>query len=182
MTVPETDLETLVIRVRADTREALAGVGAIERQFDGPLAAGAARAGDGIGRALGRAVSSGKDGFEDLRRVALAALGDIAANALRSDLGGLFDGGGGASLAGLFSGVGRASGGGVSPGRPVLVGERGPELFVPASAGRVETGGGRAPINVTVNVAAPREAGGAVMQQTAAQVARAVARALEKAR
>jgi hypothetical protein len=57
-----------------------------------------------------------------------------------------------------------------------MVGERGPEMFVPASAGRIETGGtgGRAPINLTINIAAPREASPAIMTQTANQVARAV--------
>ncbi len=182
----DTDLDTLVIRVRADTREFMTGLGDIRRELDGPLAAGAERAGGSIERALARAAVTGKFGFEDLRRVALTALADIAANALRADLGGLFGGGGGGLggiVAGLFGAPGRAIGGQVAPGRPFLVGERGPELFVPASAGRVETrgGGGRGPINVTVNVAAPREAAPAMMVQTGAQVARAVRQALARA-
>lgn len=183
------DLDTLVIRVRADTSEFMGGIGAVRRELDGPLAAGAERAGGSIERALARAAVTGKFGFEDLRRVALSALADIAANALKADLGGLFGGGsgGGGVLGGLASAVGglfggkpgRATGGPVTGGSAYLVGERGPELFVPSSAGRIETGG-RGAINVTVNVAAPREATPAMMQQTGAQVARAVRLALAR--
>lgn len=188
MTGDETDLDTLVIRVRADTSGFMAGVGDIRRELDGPLAAGAERAGSSIERALARAAVNGKFGFEDLRRVALTALSDIATSALRTDIGALFGGGGGggliSSLAGLIGGVpGRAIGGPVTGGKPYLVGERGPELFVPTGQGRIETPGvaGRGPVNVTVNVAAGRDSSPAVMQQTGAQVARAVMRALARA-
>ena len=187
-----TDLDTLVIRVRADTAGFMAGVGDIRRELDGPLAQGVDRAGSSIERALARAAVTGKFGFEDLRRVALSALADIAAGALRTDIGALFGGSGGGGLAGvltssigsLFGGVpGRATGGSVTAGSPYLVGERGPELFVPTAAGRIDTmaGGRRGPVSVTINVAAPRDASPALMQQTGAQVARAVARALARA-
>lgn len=187
MTGDETDLDTLVVRVRADTSGFMAGVSDMRRELDGPLAAGAERAGSSIERALARAAVSGKFGFEDLRRVALTALSDIATSALRSDIGSLFGGGGGGligSIAGLIGGVpGRAIGGPVTGGKPYVVGERGPELFVPTGQGRIEVPGaaGRGPVNVTVNVAAGRESSPAVMQQTGAQVARAVVRALARA-
>jgi phage-related minor tail protein len=185
-----TDLDTLVIRVRADTAGFMAGVGDIRRELDGPLAQGVDRAGSGIERALARAAVTGKFGFEDLRRVALSALADIAAGALRTDIGALFGGGGGglagalsSSIGSLFGGMpGRATGGPVTSGSAYMVGERGPELFVPTAAGRIETlGGGRGPVSVTINVAAPREASPAIMQQTGAQVARAVRQALHRA-
>jgi len=185
-----TDLDTLVIRVRADTVGFMAGVGDIRRELDGPLAQGVDRAGSGIERALARAAVTGKFGFEDLRRVALSALADIAAGALRTDIGALF-GGGGNGLAGalsstigsLFGGMpGRATGGPVTSGSAYMVGERGPELFVPTAAGRIETlAGGRGPVSVTINVAALRDASPAIMQQTGAQVARAVRQALQRA-
>lgn len=190
MTGNETELETLVIRVRADTSGFMAGLGDIRRELDGPLAQGVDRAGGSIERALARAAVTGKFGFEDLRRVALTALGDIAASAVRTDLGALFGGsssgalgGLASSLAGLFGGVpGRAIGGPVTGGSAYLVGERGPELFVPTASGRIEAGGrSRAAVNVTVNVAAGREASPAMMQQTGAQVARAVRLALSRA-
>lgn len=183
-------IEELVVRVRADTGGFMAGVGDIQRTLDGPLSAGIDRAGSGLSRALVRALNDGKLGFDDLRRMALAVLGDIAQGALRLDLGALFgSGGGGSALGGLVGGLlglpGRATGGPVTAGRAYVVGERGPELFVPTAAGRVEANPGRAGagmVNITVNVAAPRDASPAVMQQTCNQVARAVARALDRAR
>jgi phage-related minor tail protein len=191
MTGNEAELDTLVIRVRADTSGFMAGVGDIRRELDGPLAQGVDRAGGSIERALARAAVTGKFGFEDLRRVALTTLADIAASAVRTDLGSLFGGSGGGALgsiastvAGLFGGVpGRATGGPVKGGSAYMVGERGPELFVPTASGRIEAGGGRArgAVNVTVNVAAPRDASPAMMQQTGAQVARAVRQALMRA-
>lgn len=187
----EVDLDELVIRVRADTSGFMAGVGDIRRELDGPLAQGVDRAGGSIERALARAAVSGKFGFEDLRRVALTALADIAAGAVRTDISALFGGsaGGGVlgSLASLVGGVfggqpGRATGGPVTGGSAYMVGERGPELFVPTAAGRIEAAGsGRGAVNVTVNVSAPREATPAVMRQTGAQVARAVRQALARA-
>lgn len=182
-------IDDLVVRVRADTGGFMTGLSDIQRTLDGPFAAGLDRAGNGLSRALGRALSDGKLGFDDLRRLALSALSDIAQGALRLDLGGLFGGGGGGLLGGLVGSLlglpGRATGGPVSAGRAYMVGERGPELFVPTAAGRVEAnpgqGNGRM-VNITVNVAAPREASPATMQQTGNQVARAVSRALDRAR
>ena len=182
-------IEELVVKVRADTGGFMAGVNDIQRTLDGPFAAGLDRAGSGLSRALGRALSDGKLGFDDLKRIALSALSDITQGALRLDLGGLFGGGSGGLLGGLVGSLlglpGRATGGPVSAGRAYMVGERGPELFVPTAAGRVEAnpgqGNGRM-VNVTVNVVAPRDATPAAMQQTGNQVARAVARALDRAR
>ena len=190
MQADATELDTLVIRVRADTAGFMAGVGDIRRELDGPLAQGVDRAGSGIERALARAAVTGKFGFEDLRRVALSALADIAAGALRTDIGALFGGSGSlagaltSSIGSLFGGVpGRATGGPVTSGSAYIVGERGPELFVPTAAGRVETmaGGRSGPVSVTINVAAARDATPALMQQTGTQVARAVRQALQRA-
>lgn len=184
------ELDTLVVRVRADTSGFASGVADMRAQLDGPLASGLDTAARGLERALGRAVTSGKFGFDDLKRVAIAALADIAASAVKADLGALFGGGGRGgggggllgSLASLFGGKpGRATGGPVTGGSAYLVGERGPELFVPTAAGRVQPLTGRGTVNVTVNVAAPRDAAPRVMAQTGAQVARAVSRALDKA-
>jgi phage-related minor tail protein len=190
MQADATELDTLVIRVRADTAGFMAGVGDIRRELDGPLAQGVDRAGSGIERALARAAVTGKFGFEDLRRVALSALADIAAGALRTDIGALFGGSGSlagaltSSIGSLFGGVpGRATGGPVTSGSAYIVGERGPELFVPTAAGRVETmaGGRGGTVSVTINVAAARDATPALMQQTGTQVARAVRQALQRA-
>ncbi|MBU6167361.1 MAG: tail tape measure protein [Alphaproteobacteria bacterium] len=181
-------VDELVVKVRADTGGFMAGVADMQRTLDGPFAGGLDRAGAGLSRSLGRALADGKLGFDELRRIALTALADIAKNALQLDLGGIFGAGGarslGGALGGLFGLPGRATGGPVVGGRAYMVGERGPEVFVPTASGRVEANGsgGAAPIQVTVNVAAPREVSPAVMRQTGAQVARAVARTLDRVR
>ena len=58
MTGDAPTLDSLVIQVRADTSQFMAGVGDIRRELDGPLAAGVDRAAGGIERALTRAVFS----------------------------------------------------------------------------------------------------------------------------
>jgi hypothetical protein len=63
-----------------------------------------------------------------------------------------------------------------------VVGERGPELFVPTASGRVEPGRAGGSIQVTVNVAAPREASRQFMSETGRQVAARVGLALARAR
>ena len=68
------------------------------------------------------------------------ALDEIAAGALRSAIGGAGGRGGllslGASVLTSALGLpGRATGGPVAPGRAYVVGEQGPELFVPTSSG-----------------------------------------------
>ena len=179
-------LDTLVVRVRADTSGFQAGVAEIRSQLDGPLASGVDAAGRGLERALAKATTSGKFGFDDLKKVALSTLADIAASAIRTNLSAIVGGGSGGllgSLGGLLGGSpGRATGGPVTGGSAYVVGERGPELFVPTAAGRVQPlGGGRAPVNVTVNVAAPADASPGIMLKTGNQVARAVSRALDRA-
>ena len=92
------------------------------------------------------------------------------------------------NLGGLFGTIlglpGRATGGPVSPGRGYLVGERGPELFVPTSAGRVEPGiAPDAPRDVRVNITIAAPPGGSApdaLQRSSRQVASAVRRALRE--
>ncbi len=63
----------------------------------------------------------------------------------------------------------RASGGSVSKGQPVVVGERGPELFVPNSTGQITqnargTGGGAVNVNFTINTIDSRGFGEALQE------------------
>jgi hypothetical protein len=75
-------------------------------------------------------------------------------------------------LGSVFGGA-RAMGGPVSAGRAYLVGERGPELFMPGSSGRViANGAGGAVININM------AAGSNVDRSTASQIGAAVARQL----
>jgi hypothetical protein len=183
------EIETLLVAVRADTRLFARDVAAMKAELTGPFAAGAEQAGRMLENALVRALRTGKLGFDDLKRVALSAMAEIADSAIRAGLDTLFKGGGGLggligglgkTLAGLFGAPGKAIGGPVSPGRAYLVGERGPELFVPTASGRIETsrgGGGRdVRLNITINTPAGGEA--RALQASGRQVARAVRQAL----
>lgn len=181
------EIETLVVSVRADTQAFARDVAAMREGMEGPLAAGAERAGRRIEAGLLRAVKTGKFGFEDLRRIAMSVLDEIAASALRSAIGGLGGSGGGgllglgASLLGSVLGLpGRATGGPVVPGRAYVVGERGPEVFVPTSSGQVVPGGG-AGRDVRVSIAVRGDGGGEDGPRLLARSARQVARAVKGA-
>ncbi len=175
------EIERLVVSVRADTRGFARDVAEMRGLLGGPLEAGAERAGRAIEGALVRAVRTGKFGFEELRSLALSVLNEIAASAIRGGIGALTGGGGIGGVLGALVGLpGRATGGPVNPGRAYRVGERGPELFVPTAAGRVESAGVAGPrevrVAITVN-ARGHEAAGA-LAQSSRQVARAVKAAL----
>jgi len=185
-------LDSLVIAVRADTSGFAHDVANIQNQLQGPLASGAAKAGSAIDAALTKAIRSGHLGFDDLKKVALSTLAAIASSAIKTDLGALFGGGGSgggllalaSAASALFGGApGRATGGPVTGGQAYMVGERGPELFVPTASGRIAPGGGAVGggINITVNVATPPDASAAFMQRTGAQIARHVRAALDRA-
>lgn len=187
------EIERLVVAVRADTQGFARDIGQMRRELDGPLSDSIARAGGRIEAGLLGAVRRGSLGFEDLRRVALGVLGDIAAAAVQTGLNAAGIGGPGGLLSlgtsligGLLGLPGRATGGPVAPGRAYRVGENGPELLVPTSSGRIvpasgtgEAHGGR-DVRVTINVQAGRGTDAPqALQRSSRQVARAVRRALE---
>ena len=72
-------------------------------------------------------------------------------------------------------GGGRAAGGPVAPGQSFLVGERGPEIFTPGSAGSVRPLGG-AGMNVHITLPGVQDAEGFKKSET--QIAAALARAV----
>ena len=82
-------------------------------------------------------VQTGKLSIKDLANSMIADFARVQAQKMLSGLFGMGGGGGG----GLFAGIGKLFGfanGGIPPvGQPSIVGERGPELFVPQSAGRI---------------------------------------------
>jgi len=188
------NFEELVIDVRARTDGFANDVEAMRRSMDGSLLEGFSRAGNVLERGLLSALRSGSLGFDDLKRVAFSALSEIASYALQMGLNNLLGGAGGGagglgsllgqSVGGLFGLPGRATGGPVAAGRAYMVGERGPEVFVPTAAGRVETGmaaPGR-DVRVAIQVAVPRgQAAPTAMQRSSRQIASAVRRALQQA-
>ena len=188
-------VESLLIDVRANTQGFAADVAAMRSTFDSTLVDGFSRAGDALERGLLTAIRKGSLGFEDLRKIAMNVLDQIASQALNNLFGSIGLGSGSGSgtgnailgLGGLIGSLlglpGRATGGPVAPGRGYVVGERGPELFVPTSAGRVETGlsGLGRDVRVNITIAAPQGTSAPqALQRSSRQVASAVRRALNE--
>lgn len=124
------------------------------------------RAGARIGAALGAAVFDGEAGFKRLAKVALEELAKIALAQLNLPS----PAGGGQSFFGA-----RAAGGAVNPGGAYLVGEAGPELFVPNGSGRIAPLSGAG--GVTVHFHLSDGAGADSIRRHHGQIAAAVARA-----
>jgi hypothetical protein len=124
------------------------------------------RAGESLTRSLARAAADGEVSLAELARAVLNAV-----NAVAGAKGGL-----GEALSAAVSGLSgaRADGGPVLGGGAYLVGERGPEVFRPASAGSIEPAGLG---GVTVNL--KLEGGDArAMLRSEAQLAQTLARAV----
>ena len=87
--------------------------------------------------------------------------------------------GGSSPFASLFASLfGRASGGSVTGGYPYLVGEKGPEIFVPQSSGRIVNADDTRRVagrSVVVNITVPANTSAASAQQIGAAAARALA-------
>lgn len=184
-------VDSLLIDVRANTQGFASDVAAMRSTFDTNLVDGFSKAGNVLERGLLGALRKGSLGFEDLRRIAFNVIDSIAGQALNnlfSSLGGGSGSGGVGgllNLGGLIGSVlglpGRATGGPVAPGRGYVVGERGPELFVPTSAGRIEPGMSAAgrDVRVSINITAPQGTSAPqALQRSSRQVASAVRRAL----
>lgn len=189
------EFDSLVIDIQADTSAFKAEMDTLRGTLDTSLIDGFARAGSVLERGLLGAIRKGSLGFDELKRIALQTMAEIAAQALQSGLGDLFGGKASAGIGGVLGGAisallglpGRATGGNVSPGAPYLVGERGPELFVPTAAGRVVpdiaapggAGGRGQDVRIAIDLAAPRgTAAPAALRRSARQVAAAVQRSL----
>ena len=105
-----------------------------------------------------KTVDALRNAFTSLRTAVLNALGNQLIAAL---LGAPGTGLGGGLIGGLF---GRAGGGAVNAGQPYRVGENGPEMFVPQSAGRIiPSGGGGSTRMGDINIVAPNASGPELM-------------------
>jgi len=207
----ETELDSLVVRIGADISGLEQGLDQATRQLEGVGAAAdsavaqsrnlsdmgadastslgeaAEQAAETMAGAFDRMARRGAVSFDSLKSAALSSLAEIAAGALSSGLEGLFGGslkGLGSSITSLFL-PGRAGGGSVAARQPYMVGERGPELFVPEGAGRIDPAPAvRTPARrdggaITINVNGVRDDGG--LRKSATQVAVAVSRAIKQA-
>ena len=113
---------------------ALTRYGVQDTEDDFESATGAARffsrtLADGLDQVLFRARSV-EDAIKGIIR-------QLASRALTTGIMALLGGGVGGSFVGAMFGGNRQSGGGVNPGRGYIVGERGPELFLPQSSGTI---------------------------------------------
>jgi hypothetical protein len=132
---------------------------AIEASFE--------RAGEGLVRSLARAAADGEVTMAELARAVLAAINALAGSSGRGGLGEAL-----ASAVGSVFGGSKAEGGLVAPGAAYLVGERGPEVFRPATTGAIEPAGvGGVTVNVTV------QGGPEALLRSEAQIAQALIRA-----
>ncbi|WP_395650075.1 phage tail tape measure protein [Brevundimonas sp.] len=126
------------------------------------------RAGESLTRSLARAAADGEITLAELARAVLTAVNAAA--------GGRGGGGLGEAIAqavgGVFSGA-RADGGAVLGGGAYLVGERGPEVFRPSSAGSIEAVGS-APVTVNLKI----DGGLPGLLRSEAQIAQMLARAV----
>ena len=168
------EIDNLVVRVRADTQGFARDVEAMRGALEGPLATGAERAGRRIEQGLLRAVRTGAFGFQELKAVALRMLDDIAAGALRAGVNSIGGDGGLIGLAASALGL---------PGRAYVVGERGPEVFVPTMSGQVvanggpnggQGGGSVRDVRVSIAVQGQGADSARLLARSARQVARAV--------
>lgn len=187
----EEEIDRLVIAVRADTQGFARDLGDMRAALDGPFGRGLEQAGRTLEAGLIRALRTGKLGLEDLKRMVLAVMADIAASAIRAGLGvGTSQPNGSGGLLGLatsaigtFLGLpGRATGGPVAPGQSYLVGERGPEVFVPTHSGAIVPTPGPTPaprdVRVSIAIHGPANAAPDLLARSSRQVARAVRTAL----
>ena len=137
---------------------------AIEASFE--------RAGDSLVRSLARAAADGEITLAELARAVLAAVNALAGSGRGGGLGEAL-----AQAVGSVFGGSKADGGLVAPGAAYLVGERGPEVFRPATAGMVEPmAGGSVTVNVTV------QGGPESLLRSEAQIAQALVRAARMSR
>ena len=109
----------------------------------------------GFEDAIVKFVQTGKLSFKDLANTIIAEMARAGAQKMLSGLFGL-GGGGGGFLGGIGKLFGFANGGYPPLNQPSIVGERGPELFVPQSAGKIipnhQLGGGSTVVNNTTAV------------------------------
>ena len=167
--------------VRAGTEGFARDIERIRALVDSSLVSGFSRASDTLERGLTGAIRKGGLGFHDLKRIAIETIDAIAAHSLRGVLGSGSQGLNLSGLAGALLGLpGRATGGNVAPGRGYVVGERGPEVFVPTSAGRIEPAA-RETRDVRVSIHLNTPSGATTpraLQRSSRQMASAVRRAL----
>lgn len=139
-----------------------------------------ARAGNRISQELGRAARTGEFSFRNMVDSILKDLARVAINdVIGGAIGGLFNGVVGGAAGRAFGGA-RAEGGPVSPGGAFLVGERGPEVFRPNSAGNIENNVSQPGVVVNFNLGDGADVES--FRRSQGQISALLARAVENGR
>lgn len=126
------------------------------------------RAGEGLARSLARAAADGEVSLAELARAVLAAVNAASGGGGGNGLGAAIA----EAVRGAFSGA-RAEGGLALGGGTYLVGERGPEVFRPQTAGVIEPAGAGGGVTVNVTV----DGGPQALLRSEGQIAQMLARA-----
>ena len=139
------------------------------------MAIGFEVAGKRIASSLANAAKSGELSIKGLAQAILRDLSNIGLNKfITKPVEGLVD----AILKGIPMFGARASGGTVNQGGAYLVGENGPELFVPHSGGSIENQFSGAPIHIHINMATNSQLSD--VKRSSAQISAALARAVQR--
>jgi phage-related minor tail protein len=117
-----------------------------------------------------------KDAFRDMTVSLLQDMAKILAKqALLSIVSGIFSSVGGSGGTGFASIFGLAGGGTAQAGRPYVVGEKGPELFVPDRTGTVVPNGAGGSSNTVVTVNVDASGNSNLNNENSAQMGRMIA-------
>jgi phage-related minor tail protein len=133
------------------------------------------KAGKRISSALGEAARTGEISVKSL---AAAILRDLSNLAIERFVTGPIDTVLGSILKSVPSSGARAAGGPVNAGGAYLVGERGPELFVPNTGGSISSAANGVP--VTINIHMPSGSSLSDVKRSSSQVSAALARAVQR--
>jgi phage-related minor tail protein len=162
--------EAATARIGLTTTEAEKGFEDLERAIDGFAKNSADALADFAFGAQGSFTDMVNSFLKDLARLALQK---SIFDPLSKGIGDIFSGGGfGDFFSGFFGGA-RANGGPVSSGSAYLVGERGPEMFVPNTSGKIipngQGGGQTNQVSITIN-----EDGTRSQQGSSSEIARQI--------
>lgn len=185
-----TEIDRIYVSLGADLTGLQTGLRQASREltatFSGPLGDAAGTLGaafdrsfSSITRHLEHAAQTGKFSFSDMVNSILLDLQRLALNRfvtqpLNNFVSGLFDN------AFSFGGA-RAGGGAVAAGQSFLVGEHGPELFVPNRSGRIQSVAAETGRPMVINFNFPPGTDAASFQKSETQISAMIARATARA-
>lgn len=176
------ELGELVVRIEGETKPLSKSLDDMNEGFQ-RLGQTASQQFSGMARQFTRLfTSSVKGDIDGIAGAMVSLLARLAQAGGNGGLGGMFGSSGNwaGGLADLFAN-GRAVGGAIQAGQPVLVGEKGPELFTPHTSGHVTPNhglNGKAGITLNMTIVTPdaqsfRASQGQILAEAAQSLARA---------